>query len=306
MDKLTCMRAFADVVEAGGFSQAARRVGLSKALISKHVAQLEAALKVRLLHRTTRQMSPTPLGAAYYERCRMLLAELDELEAAVQEAHATPTGELRVSAPGSFAELHLMAPVAALCARYPAVQVSLQLTDRYVDLVQEGIDVAIRIAELPDSSLVARPLAAVRIITCAAPGYLQVHGEPQHPKQLDGHRCIIDTNYEDTNRWLFLDAGQRLRVPVSGPVWVNGALATRALALSASGIARIPSFVVGEDIRAGHLRAILEPYEPPELWVYAVYPHRRHLSARVRLFIDTLVESFGSESSWMLPPAAAG
>lgn len=299
MDHLTCMRAFAAVAETGGFSRAARRTGISKALLSKYVAQLEEHLGVRLLHRTTRQVRLTTTGRAYLERSLPLLAELEELEASVRETHAEPAGTLRVHAPLSFAELQLMGPLAAFRQRHPRIEVELLLGDRLVDLVEEGVDLALRIAELPDSSLVARRLAPVRLVCCAGRDYLEPQGRPDHPEDLTRHRCLVDTNSPDAGHWAFRDGERTLRVPVRGGFRVNSARAIRELALAGQGIARIPLFVVADDLRSGRLELLLAPFEPPPLGLYAVYPHRRHLSARVRLLIDLLAERFG-EPPWAL------
>mgnify|MGYP001819592537 CR=1 FL=1 len=223
MDKLGCMRAFVAVVEAGGFSEAARRMDVSKATISKQVGQLEADLGARLLHRTTRRVSPTSAGQAYFEQCRPLLAELEELDAAMHSTTAEPKGELRVTAPVSFAELHLMRPVSEFSSRFPDVRINLILSDHFVDLVDERIDVAIRIGDLEDSSLVARKLGTTSLVACASPGYLDEHGEPTHPQQLSDHLCVIDSNHPAGTRWTFHEVGNDVTVDVAAKVVVNSA-----------------------------------------------------------------------------------
>lgn len=288
MDKLACMRAFVAVVETGGFSSAARKSGSSKALISKYVGQLETELDLRLLHRTTRQVSTTTLGQAYYERCRSILEELDELDASIQSEHATPSGTLKINAPISFAELCLIPALAEYSNRYPDVTIKLEMTDRFVDLVEEGVDLAIRIADLPDSSLVARRLGDIAMITCASPQYLAQFGEPKAPGELTNHRCIIDSNYGSQNHWWIGNEESGERVPVHGPIVLNSARAARELILAGQGIGLLPSFVVDKDIEVGRLQRLFTEYGAEAQGVYAIYTHRKHLSAKVRLFIDML------------------
>ncbi len=292
MDKLNCMRAFVAVVEAGGFSRAAARGQLSKNLLSKYVAQLETELNVRLLNRSTRRVSVTPAGQAYYERCLPLLAELDELDAAVQAAQHVPRGELRISAPVSFAELYLMPLISDFSKRWPELKIDLLLSDRLIDLVEEGVDVALRIAELPDSSLVARRLCPVRTIVCATPAYLEAHGRPEHPRELAAHQAIFDSNISRKRQWLFRDGEEKLIIAMQGAIMVNSVRAVRELLLTDLGLAMCPDFVVAADIRAGRLEEVLAEHAFHHMALYAVYPHRRHLSAKVRLFIDALTDRF--------------
>lgn len=290
MDKLGCMRAFVAVVEAGGFSEAARRMDVSKAMISKQVAKLETDLGVRLLHRTTRRVNATSTGRAYFAQCQPLLAELDELDAAIHANTAEPKGELRVAAPISFAELHLMRPVSDFSHRYPEVRLNLILSDRFVDLVDERIDVAIRIGDLEDSSLVARKLGTTSLLACAAPAYLEGHGEPTNPQQLADHLCVVDSNHPTGTRLTLRDGDNDITIDVPAKVVVNSARAARELALLGAGICYLPSFAIADDIAQGRLRRLLSDHKSTPLGIYAVYPHRRHLSAKVRLFIEHLAE----------------
>ncbi|MBL4791022.1 MAG: LysR family transcriptional regulator, partial [Kordiimonadaceae bacterium] len=232
MDKLACMRAFAGVVEAGGFSAAGREMKLSKALVSKYVAHLEDLLGVRLLQRTTRKVSTTSVGQSYYQRCRSLLDDLDELDLQVQENQNTPKGVLRITAPLSFAELHLMDIISEFSNEYPALEIDVSLSDRFVDIVEDGIDIALRIAELPDTALIARRLMAVRVPLCAAPAYLEEHGIPEHPSELVHHKCILEHRYDDAYRWPFAEKGQSLSVKLHSKLRVTGARAVRELALA--------------------------------------------------------------------------
>ena len=220
-----------------------------------------------------------------------------ELDAAVQSEHAQPTGTLRINAPTSFAELRLMPIVAAYSERYPDVLVKMEMTDRLVDLVEEGVDLAIRIADLPDSSLVARNLGSVAMLPCAAPEYLDRYGEPKLPRDLENHKCIIDTNYGSTDHWLIGNETVGEWVSVSGSIHVDSARAARELLRNGQGIGLLPSFVVVEDIAEGRLRRLFPDFEPQTHGIYAIYTHRKHLSTRVRLFIEMLQAHLATEES---------
>ena len=290
MDKLSCMRAFVNVVEAEGFTEAARRMGVSKALVSKQVGQLEESLGVRLLHRTTRRVTTSSTGRAYFEQCKPLLAEIEELDTSVQLDNAMPTGELRITAPILFAELHLVDVMAEYTRRYPEVSIEAKLTDSFVDLVGERIDMAIRIGQLQDSSLVAKRLGDTALVLCASPHYLEERPAPRVPDDLAGHDCIVDTNSPDAPRWRFKGPGGALTVTPTSRIQVNGARVTRDLLLSGLGIAQVPSFAVAGDIAAGRLRVLMAEFAPDDMGIYAMYPHRKHLSAKVRTFIELSLE----------------
>ena len=290
MDKFACMHAFVAVVEAEGFSEAARRLGVSKALISKQISQLEEHLDVRLLHRTTRHVRATSIGQAYFEQCRPLLAELDDLEDAVQTNNANPKGELRISAPITFAELHLMPVVSEFSSRFPEVKLNIDLTDRFVDLVEDRIDVAIRIGTLTDSSLVARKLGNTSMLACASPGFLAQYGEPTLPPQLANYACVVDNNYSGGTHWTLGSGETAVTTVVATNLVVNSARAARELVLADHGIGLLPSFVVADDIAKGKLIRLLSDFPSEPLGIYAVYPHRKHLATKVRLFIDAAIE----------------
>lgn len=289
MDKIGCLRAFVNVVEAESFSEAARRLGVSKAQISKQVGQLEAELGVRLLHRTTRRVSASSDGRAYFERCHPLLAELDELDTAVRSSDVRPCGELRVTAPITFAELYLMPAVSDFSRRYSKVRLILELTDRFLDLVEERIDVAIRIGSLSESSLVARKLGSMSMVVCAAPDYLAVHGEPTQVGELAHHACVHDSNYPGGTRWVLGQGENVVSAEVSPRIVVNSARAARALLLAGHGIGYLPSFAVTDDLAQGRLKRLLPTYVPEPVGIFALYLHRKHLSAKVRLFIDMAI-----------------
>ena len=292
------MRAFVAVVEANGFSSAARKSTMTKALLSKYVAQLETALDTRLLQRTTRHVSTTEVGRAYYERCIPLLEELDELESSVQEIHATPSGELKISAPISFAELYLVDLISEFSALHPKIRINLILTDRAVDIVEEGFDLAIRIGNLPDSNLIARQLSSIHTVASASPAYLKEYGEPKKPEDLARHKCILDSNFSDKARWNFVKEGIRTTVSVDYSYYVNSAIAAKELAIRDNGITLSPVFAVGNDLKAGRLKIILSDYEIATFGLYAVYAHRKHLSTKVRLFIDKAKDYFSDVPEW--------
>ena len=292
MNKLACIRAFVTVVEGGGFSEAARRMGVSKALISKQVGQLEVNLGLRLLHRTTRKVTPTSSGQAYFDQCGPLLAEFDELDSAMRLSSTNPAGELHVAAPVTFAEMHLMPVVSRYSSRYPDVIVKLDLTDRFVDLVEDRIDVAIRIGELSDSSLVARKLGEVSMQLCASTEYLAEHGEPVEPEQLADHTCVLDSNYPGGNHWQMESKNKPVSVEVKPRLIVNSARAGRELVKAGHGIAFLPSFAIADEINKGRVQRLLPEYASKPIGIYAVYQHRKHLSAKIRLFIEEMNEHF--------------
>jgi len=294
MDILTGMRTYAAVVATGSFTGAAEHLGISRALTSKYVGALEEHLGVRLLNRTTRRLSVTEVGQAYYDRCRQLLEDMEELEAAVREQQAAPRGRLRVAAPTTFGETTLTRAVADYLDAQPGVSVELVLGDRYVDLVDEGFDLAVRIGNLADSSLIARRLATMRFCLCASPDYLAQAGTPSHPRELAGHDCIIDTNIRDPGQWQFRERGEPFRVKVSGRFHVNNALAIHAMLLAGRGIGLCPHNIIEDDAHAGRLRVLLEEFEAFEYGIHAVYPHNRHLATKVRTFVDFLVERFAA------------
>ncbi|MDR3534185.1 MAG: LysR family transcriptional regulator [Rhodopila sp.] len=309
MDRLAAMAAFVQVVERGGFTAAAEELRLSRAMVSKHVQDLEEHLGARLLNRTTRKVSLTEIGRVYHERCAEILAEIAETEGAVGDLQARPRGRLRINAPVSFGALHLAALIADYMEAQPEVTIALTLNDRVVDLVEEGYDLAIRIARLPDSSLIARRLAPCRLVVCASPGYLGAHGRPRHPRDLTGHNCLGYSYGQARGEWRFEGPDGAVAVRVRGSLEANNGDVLRAVALRGRGLVLVPSFIVGEDLMAGRLIPVLPEYRVPELTIHAVYPHARHLSAKVRSFVDFLVPCFGERpawDAWMSTPAGDG
>lgn len=294
MDKLACLTAFVTVVESGGFSETARRLNVSKALVSKKVAQLEDELGVRLLNRTTRRISPTSSGQAYYEQCRPLLNELNELDDSVKSSDKTLQGELRLSAPTTFAELHLLSVVSSYTAEHPEVKVTLDLTDRFLNLVEERIDLAIRIGKLEDSSLVSRRIGEIRLLVCASPKYLAKRGTPETLAELSGHCCIIDSNNDFGKNWSIRLGNVFESVTVNDRITVNNARVACDLVVLGDGVGLLPSFVAEDYLKKGKLVSLFGDEVGDPIGIYAVYLHRKHLSPKVRVMMDFLVKEFGS------------
>lgn len=286
------MRIFAQVVDQGSFTRAAASLGLSKATISKQVARLEERLGARLLNRTTRRLHLTDAGQAYYQACSRILHEIEAAEGAVAQLQSKPRGRLRVSGPVSFGQRFLGAAIAELMTTYPELEVELVLSDRFVDIVEEGFDVAVRIASLTDSSLIARRLGPMRGYVCASPDYLRAHGHPQRPADLAGHNCLLYSHESTGPRWSFKGESGQTTVQVEGTLRVNNGDVLRQAALHGVGLAFLPGFIVEEDIRRGRLVSVLEEWTEWDAGIYAVYPHRRHLAAKVRVFVDFMVGRF--------------
>jgi DNA-binding transcriptional LysR family regulator len=301
---LAGLTAFVAVVEARTFAAAAQRTGVSKGTISKRISALEDRLGVRLINRTTRRMSLTEAGVALHARCVRILADLDEAERSVADLHALPRGTLRLSAPMSFATLHLADAIPAFMAGCPDLKIDLVLNDRMVDLVEDGFDLGVRIATLADSTLVARKIAPSRRVVAAAPDYWARHGKPQHPDDLSGHSCLLYAYLANPSDWPFQGPEGPFSVHVTGPYAANNGEILCAAAVAGCGVSYAPTFILGEQIANGRLETALEAFEPPEQGIYAVYPQNRHLSAKVRLFVDFLVERFGQTPGWdrALPP----
>lgn len=300
MDTLTSMAVFNDVVEAASFTGAARKLGMSKSSVSKHVAALESRLGLRLLHRTTRKLSLTEAGAVLYEQATRIVAEAAEAETLVTQLHAKPRGLLRVNAPIDFGRENLSPILPAFLAHYPDITLDLTLNDRYVDLVDEGFDLAIRIAKLRDSSLVARKIADNRMIICAAPSYLERHGTPATPDDLAGHDCLIYSYASAPNEWILIGPdGKRNKVRVASRFISNNGGAMRTVLLGGAGIVAAPAFMLGADVRAGRLQPILQEYSLGDAsGIYIVYPHGRFVPAKVRAFITHVVAAFGPVPPW--------
>ena len=293
MDKLSSIRAFVKVVEAASFSEAGRRLRLSRSAVSKYVAELEADLGVQLLSRTTRRVTPTENGQAYFERALAILADLDAADHAVAQLQATPRGLLRINAPMSFGTMQLGPAVAGFMKQYPELQIQLTLSDEQVDPVQEGLDVTLRIAELELSSLIARKIMPIERVVCASPGYLKRHGTPKHPSELRDHSCLTYGYLSTGNQWKLTGKDGDHWISPRWTLCANNAEVLRDAAAAGRGIAMLPDFIAAVALKNGALRTCLADYKSPPLALYAIYPPTRHLAIKVRLFIDYLVETFG-------------
>ena len=299
MDRLECDRMFIAVMETGSFVGAAERLGTSSGQASKLVSRLEAGLGVRLLNRTTRAVSPTEAGQAYYERLRPLVDELDTLDMDIRDSSQSPRGRLRLTAPLTFGILELAPALSAFAGRYPDIELDVNFTDRVVNLVDEGFDMAVRVGRPGDSSLIIRKLCAVRIVVVAAPSYLERRGAPETPDDLARHDCIIDTNFRDPQRWPFGDpSGNARSMTVGGRLRYSNTEACLQAAEAGLGIACVPGFVAGGAIRAGRVTRLLRAFEAEPYDVHVLYPHSRHLAVKVRLLVDALVERYRGTPAW--------
>jgi len=314
LDRLTGLEVFAKVAAAGSLSAAARALGMSQTMVTKHIAALEARLGAKLFHRTTRRLSITEAGRGYLESSERILAEIEAADAAVAADRVEPKGMLRINAPVSFGTRQIAPLLAEFAARYPRTTVELGLNDRLVDLAEEGWDLAIRIGNLSDSSLIARRIAPCRIVVCAAPSYLEARGIPQTVSSLAAHNCLGYTLSLRTpvDRWVFGARGE-VGVRVSGNLRANNGDALLAAALAGQGIIHQPSFIVADDLGAGRLVALTLDQPNVELGgIYAVYLPDRHPPAKVRAFIDFIASRFAPEPPWDRAlaspshPAAAG
>ena len=301
MDRFQEMQVFAAVVDAGSFVRAAQSLQVSKTAVSRLVADLEARLGTRLLHRTTRRLSLTPEGEVFHERCRQLLDGVAEAEAELSSHVGEAVGQLRLNVPVSFGLLHLAPLWPAFMARHPKVVLDVTLSDRMVDLVDEGYDLAVRISRLQASSLVSRQLTTTRMVLCASPEYLRRHGAPQHPSELAHHAVIAYSLLSTGDQWVFespsgTDSATHsegtISVKVTPRMRTNSGDTCCAAAVQHQGIVLQPTFLVGRHLASGELVEVLPQYRSLELGVYAVYPSRKHLTPKVRVLIDFLVESF--------------
>lgn len=294
------MSVFAAAVEAGSFTGAAAKLGLAKSVVSRRIGDLETRLGVSLFHRTTRRLSVTESGAAFYERTARILADLSEAEDALRSLQGDLVGKLRVAAPMSFGTLHLARAVADFLALHPALEIELDLNDRRVDLVSEGFDLAVRIGALPDSTFVMKKLASCRQVLCASPAYLARHGTPATPDDLArDHTCLLYTNISPPDRWPFLIEGETRSVSVRGRrLGANNGDVLRDAAIGGLGLAMLPSFIVWEAVAGGDLVIVLSDFECPGPPISAIWPPSRHLSTKVRALVDFLAERYGADPCW--------
>ncbi|MFL6675963.1 MAG: LysR family transcriptional regulator [Massilia sp.] len=306
MNKLQAMEVFVQVVDAGSFTRAAEMLQLPKASVSTLIQSLESTLSSKLLHRTTRQVTVTSDGAAYYERCVRILSDVREAEESLSRHRLNPSGRLRVDAPTGLASQILLPALPAFFERYPDITLELGSTDRPVDLVEEGVDCAVRGGALVDDSLIARRVGVVHFLTAASPSYLQRHGMPQHPHDLSRHRCV---NYFSAKTgkiydWDFTLGGERIEVPMPGVIALNDSNAYVQAGLAGLGIVQMPDYLLMEHVASGQMVQVLPDWTTDLLPIHIVYLQNRHLSAKVRVFVEWISELFAANPHMRLPPAA--
>ena len=298
MDKLVSMRVFSAVAKNGSFSVAAKKLSISKAMVSKHIKNLENSLSVRLFNRTTRKLNLTDAGSSYYEKVNIILSEIDETESAISQLNSEPKGKLKVMAQPSFGAFHLSRALSLYLKKYTEVTVNLELSHRIPDLVEENIDLAFHVGELNDSMYVSRRIASARRVICASPEYIKKNGMPKKPEDLLNHNCLIYMPRNDMGKWEFLDKGKRKKIKVTGDIQCNSGDALRVASIQSRGITQLPTYMVGLDIQAGRLEAVLEDFEPEKQPIYAIYNHRKYVSAKIKTFIDFIYDLYQPEPYW--------
>lgn len=298
MDKLESMRTFVEVVNHSGFAAAGRHLGLSRSVVNKLVAQLEQDLDVQLLQRTTRRVSPTDMGRAYYERCVDILAEVKAAELAVTQMQMQPKGTLRINAPMSFGTMHLAAAIAQFMYQYPDIQVQMTLSDRFVDLIEEGFDVTLRIAEAEaEAALITHEIAPIRRVLCAAPSYLNAYGTPTHLEDLRQHHCLHYGHLATGSKWQLVGPDKTYTISVKCRGYSNNGEVLRESAIAGVGIALLPTFIIGDALRSNALSILLPNYRPSELTARLCYATNRHLSTKIQL-LTTFLQDWFKKPSW--------
>ncbi|OMH33873.1 LysR family transcriptional regulator [Motiliproteus sp. MSK22-1] len=292
---------FVAVIETGGFSPAARKLGVSKSAVSKRITQLEDQLGVRLLHRTTRKLSLTEAGLRYYELASQVMVTAAQAEDAVTELQGEPQGRLRINVPMSFGRLHVAPVIPVFLERFPKLEINLVMDDQMVDLVGGGFDLAIRAGELPDSALIARKLAPCRHVIVASPEYVAREGRPKTVDELRDHNCLLYSYSTDAKEWTLTNNKETTSIQVSGNYQVNNSEALLEGVRAGTGIGRLPTFVAGPDLKAKRLINLFESYQIADKTLYAVFPEREYLPAKVRVFVDFLIEQFGGEEPYWEP-----
>jgi DNA-binding transcriptional LysR family regulator len=298
------MLLFAQVVKAKSFTGAAKDLDISKSRVSKSIARLEATLGVRLLHRSTRRLGLTEIGEAYFEHCDRILEELTEADNTVNRLHLEPRGKLKISAPVAFSTMHVAPALPDFMMQYPELSVDMTISDRLVDLVEDGFDLALRITPEPGLNLVARRLAPIQRKICASPAYLARRGIPQTPQELAWHNCLDYTFMNTQGLWHLKGPEGDVAIPVTGTLRINDDEALSQAVLGGLGLALLPTFIVGRELQAGRLIEVLPGYVPVERFIYAVHLPNRHLPLKVRAFIDFLLDRFGAEPYWDRQEAA--
>ena len=292
------MRVFSAVAKNRSFSVAAKKLSISKAMVSKHIKSLENSLSVRLFNRTTRKLNLTDAGSSYYEKVNIILSEIDETESAISQLNSEPKGKLKVMAQPSFGAFHLSRALSLYLKKYTEVTVNLELSHRVPDLVEENIDLAFHVGELNDSMYVSRRIASARRVICASPEYIKKIGMPKKPEDLLNHNCLIYMPRNDMGKWEFLDKGKRKKIKVTGDIQCNSGDALRVASIQSRGITQLPTYMVGLDIQAGRLQAVLEDFEPEKQPIYAIYNHRKYISAKIKTFIDFIYNLYQPEPYW--------
>ena len=298
MDRLMSMRVFSAVAKNRSFSVAAKKLSISKAMVSKHIKSLENSLSVRLFNRTTRKLNLTDAGSSYYEKVNIILSEIDETESAISQLNSEPKGKLKVMAQPSFGAFHLSRALSLYLKKYTEVTINLELSHRIPDLVEENIDLAFHVGELNDSMYVSRRIASARRVICASPEYIKKIGMPKKPEDLLNHNCLIYMPRNDMGKWEFLDKGKRKKIKVTGDIQCNSGDALRVASIQSRGITQLPTYMVGLDIQAGRLQAVLEDFEPEKQPIYAIYNHRKYISAKIKTFIDFIYNLYQPEPYW--------
>jgi len=301
MDKMAEYTVFVRVVEDGGFSAAARALRLTPSAISKQIARLEDRLGVRLINRTTRRLGLTDEGRSFYERCVGILADIDEAEESVTRSTDSPRGKLHINTGVAFGRNQINPLIPAFLEQYPDIEIDITMTDSLSDLVEEGVDVAIRFGFLQDSTLVARHLAYSRRAICASPAYLEKHGVPQTPNDLVNHNCLSFSHLPHLNDWVFKVPEGEFSIRPKGNFAANNGEAIHEMAVNGLGVTRMAEFLVSSDVKSGKLVRVLQDYyRDIDVPIHAIYPTKRHLSAKVRAFVDYLVKSFNPVPPWEL------
>lgn len=289
MDKLTSMNVFVRVAKSESFSSAARDLGISRAMVTKHVMELENKLGTRLLNRTTRNLSLTEVGVSYLERCQQILLDVEEMETAITHLQSEPRGVLKIGAPPVIGVTHIAPALAKFLKIHPDLSVELVLKSSQTDLIDEGLDIAIYLGAVEDTSLIARKLGSSPLVVCGAPSYFAEYGIPRHPEELEQHSCLVNWAVSPRDMWHFTSAsGEHKIIKVSGRMQANAADPIKAAALNGLGLIMLPKYIVGKHIAKGALQVVLEDYTNPPLEIHAVYPHRKYLSAKVSVFLDFL------------------
>ncbi|MEE9397368.1 MAG: LysR family transcriptional regulator [Methylococcales bacterium] len=298
MDKLTSMQVFTKVAKTGSFAGAAKDLGISRAMVTKHVMHLENHLGARLLNRTTRSLNLTEVGSSYFERCLTIIEDIEETELAVSHLHKEPRGNIKIHTPPFFGTFHLMPAIADYSEIYPDVTFQVVLQGAVIDIIEEGVDIDIRLDKLADTSLIARKLATSDMVVCGAPKYFEKNGRPQTLEDLQHHNCLVNWTFPPRDNWEFNKPEKNTVLKVTGTVRANVAGAIRLAVINGVGIGIFPTYMVGKHLKNGHLEAVLTEFEPPSVDIHAVYPHRKHLSAKTRTFLDFFYNRFQPRPYW--------